>query len=153
MVGKRIFYCFLNFRFFRNIPKFPIFLIFLNFPFFAKFTFFSKFPIFPKFPTFFEIFNFFEIFLQIFDVYNLEQDGIGSRFEDEPEDEVEEESTAEVELPAEQVPVLATAFGIDIRQDGTAAFAEYVDDRFIRLTGFGDQDFDEAARNLGKIIE
>ena len=58
-----------------------------------------------------------------------------------------------MELPAEQVPVLATAFGIDIRQDGTAAFAEYVDDRFIRLTGFGDQDFDEAARNLGKIIE
>ena len=76
------------------------------------------------------------------------QDGIGSRFEDEPEDDDEEESATEIEMPIE-MPIVASAFGIDIRADGTAAFAEYVDDRVLRHTGFGDQDFDEAARNLG----
>ena len=84
------------------------------------------------------------------------QDGIGSRFEDEPEEDVEEESTETEEIPIEQVPVLASAFGIDIRADGTAAFSEYVDDRVSKFTGFGDQDFDESLQGsymdaMGKI--
>ena len=35
------------------------------------------------------------------------------------------------------------------RSDGTAAFAEYVENRNAKDCGFGDQNFDEAARNLG----
>ena len=49
----------------------------------------------------------------------------------------------------EQTAIVATAFGIDIRSDGSAAFAEYVENRNAKDSGFGDQNFDEAARNLG----
>ena len=45
----------------------------------------------------------------------LFQDGIGSRFEDEPEEEEPEITELEEEVPQEQTDIVARAFGIDIR--------------------------------------
>lgn len=75
------------------------------------------------------------------------QEGIGTRHEDDVAEEEDEEEEEEEDFEEEAIPVIGEAFGITLKADSTAAFTSYVEDKSWK--GFGDQDFDEAARNLG----
>ena len=72
------------------------------------------------------------------------QDGIGSRYEDEPEEEETEGKEEEEEdiIETEDVDIM------DLELEGPSAFVEFIDHNQKDI-GFGDQDFDEAARSLG----
>ena len=72
------------------------------------------------------------------------QDGIGSRYDDEPEEEETEGKEEEEEdiIETEDVDIM------DLELEGPSAFVEFIETNQKDI-GFGDQDFDEAARSLG----